>query len=394
MCFGKWRTLALGMVLAFGATDVGAAAVDGGIRFSCPPGRLARIQTDMAAYLAELQIAPALLVVRAEASAGSLHYVQRPGDNEGDTLSLHERPELAIADEVVSLPTAGGKMRNQTTVAKKEILLALLQRGRVTEFSGEHCTLAALRDHVAVRQNIVAWAERLDWVWPNGESARWHRKYWRNGTPRPGVSLHEAVNDAFMHQEKYSLGCYTAAKLVMLQGVLDYYRRVKKDVVLLRRIEAGLMADREPLVNIEPGRMWDFEADYVERSDDHTGKLLHLQSGVAARNFVPGDWVHFLNTDHVSYLMTGYEGSNPIYLGRNRFSDYYNDHQRAYSYREKLDQVFQWRHGVFSASRDAALVRPLSEGEIERLGAVPANGGLVTDKRVIPQFFADPLPAM
>ncbi len=242
---------------------------------------------------------------------------------------------------------------------------------------------------MAARQNTVVWAERLNWQLPDGESAQWHRKYWRKGTLRPGVALHEAVNDAFMHQDKYSLGCYTAAKLVMLQDVLDYYRRIKKDFRKLRQIEALLLADHEPLLNVEPARMWDFEAGYDRQQNDRSGKLPHLQSSIAARNFVLGDWVHILNTDHVSYRKTGYEGSNPIYLGRNRFSDYYNDHAHAYSYREKIDKVFQWRHGVFNSRRDAARIQPLSAQDIERLGAVPAAGGMVTDRRTVPQLFSE-----
>lgn len=386
-------TLALGAVLAFSRFGASAAAADGGIRFDCPPASLAVVRAEMTAYLSELGIAPELVASQRERPTGALRYVLRSRKSDDGTLDLHQRPELAITDEVVTLPGPGGKLRQQRTVSKKEILLAMLQRGRITEFAGAHCTLAALREHIAVRQNTAVWAERLNWQWPDGESAKWHRKYWRNGTPRPGVALHEAVNDAFMNQEKYSLGCYTAAKLVMMQGVLDYYRRIKKDFRQLRRIEARLLADREPLANVEPGRTWDFEADFDRRQGDRPGKILLLQYRVAARNFVPGDWVHIRNTDHVSYQKTGYEGSNPIYLGRNRFSDYYNDHAHAYSYREKLDQVFQWRNGVFSARRDAARARFLSERDIERLGAVPTKGGLVTDRRIVPQFFdGDPSP--
>lgn len=377
--------LALGAGLAFGGPGANPAAADGGIRFICSPARLAKIPSDMAAYLAELGIAPAWVV--GERSAGRLRYALHASLDDGDTLGLHARPELAISDDVVTLPAPRGRWRRQATVSKKEILLALLQRGRVTEFSGGDCSLAALREHVAVRQNIVAWAERLNWHWPDGEAAQWNRKYWQDGTLRPGFALHEAVNDAFMHQEKYSLGCYTGAKLVMLQGVLDYYGRIKQDFRLVGRIEARLLADREPLVDVEPARMWDFEPGFDRRRGDRPGKLLRLLSGVAARNFVPGDWVHVMNTDRVSYRITGYEGSNPIYLGRNRFNDYYNDHGRAYSYREKLDEVFQWRHSVFNTQRDAARIQPLSAREIERLGATPAAGGLVIDKRIFPQYF-------
>lgn len=388
--------LALSALLAScGAAGYAVAAAAGGIHFRCPPGMIDTIASEMDAYLASLGIGPALLARPERRSAGTLVYTLRSGPDDGDTLGLHQRAELSVADEVLLLPAPRGKLRELRTVSKKEIVLALLQRGRVTEFAGGHCTVAALRDHVAVRQNTVAWAEQLSWGWPDGESARWNRKYWRNGTPRDGFPLHDAVNDAFLRQEKYSLGCYTAAKLVMLQGVLDYYRRVKKDPRQLQRIEARLLADREPLVNVEPGRMWDFEADFDRRELDRPGKILRIQYGVAARNFVPGDWVYIRNTDAVSQRKTGYEGSNAIYLGRNRFSDYYNDHAHAYSYREKLDEVFQWRHGVFNRQRDADRVRPLSGREIERLGATPAQGGLVADLRVFPYFFGrEELPAL
>ena len=120
-----------------------------------------------------------------------------------------------------------------------------------------------------------------------------------------------------------------------------------------------------------------------------------LFRSVAARHFVPGDWVFFRNTDPVSSRKTGYEGSNAIYLGRNRFDDYYNDNAHAYSYREKLDEVFQWRNGVFSRSRDADRIQPLAERDFEQLGATPADGGFVTDLRVYPYFFGtEELPAL
>jgi len=388
--------VALSAFLALsGFSNWASAAADGGIRFRCPPRAIEALQSAMDTYLASLGIEQSVFSRQRVRPAGILVYGLKTRRGDADTLGLHQRTELSIVDEVVELPAPGGTLRKLRTVSKKEIVLALMQRGRVTEFSGGSCTLAALRDHVAVRQNTVAWAEQLNWLWPNGGPAKWNRKYWRSGTPRAGFPLHEAVNDVFMRQEKYSVGCYTAAKLVMLQGVLDYYRRVKKDASQLQQIEARLLADREPLVNVEPGRMWDFEADFDRQELDRPGKILHIQYGVAARNFVPGDWVYILNTDIVSSRKTGYEGSSAIYLGRNRFSDYYNDNAHSYSYREKLDQVFQWRNGVFNSVRDADRVQPLTERDFDRLGATPAKGGLVTDLRVFPYFFGtDELPAL
>ena len=43
-----------------------------------------------------------------------------------------------------------------------------------------------------------------------------------------------------------------------------------------------------------------------------------------------------------------------------RFADFYDDHQHGYSYREAR-RVYQWRHGVFSRSRDGALAIPWTQ---------------------------------
>ncbi|OHC69394.1 MAG: hypothetical protein A2045_11205 [Rhodocyclales bacterium GWA2_65_20] len=273
------------------------------------------------------------------------------------------------------------------TVSRKEIVLALLQHGRLTEFKDDACSLEALADYVGVRQNIVAWSEKLNWVWPDGGPAQWNAKYWTHGTPKPGIALHAAVMDAFLHQDKYAIGCYTATKLVVVQGVLDYYRRVKRDPVRARRVEQALLVDGEPLVGVEPGNMWSFETDPDPQDTERPGKLLNLRANVAPENFVPGDWTYLLNTDAASWQKTGYEGSNAIYMGRNRFDDYYNDHDHSYTYAQKLDEVYQWRHGVFSRSRDANKIQPLTPEGLALLGGTPADGGIQLDIRAGPRVF-------
>jgi hypothetical protein len=273
------------------------------------------------------------------------------------------------------------------TVSRKEIMLALLQHGRVTQLTAADCSVEALVGMVGVRQNIVAWAEQLHWVWPDGGSAHWNQTYWTRGTPKRGVPLHTAVMDVFLQQEKYSIGCYAAIKLLLVQGVLDYHHRVKPDPGRARRVEAALLSDGEPLVDVEPGDMWHFEKDYIPVDGDHVGKLMELETGVAPGNFVPGDWAYLLNTDTVSYEKIGYEGSNAVYLGGNRFNDFYNDHAHSYTYEEKLNEVYQWRHGVFSRSRDAAKIEPLTPEKLRSLSLTPAQGGLQLDIRAIPLMF-------
>jgi hypothetical protein len=141
--------------------------------------------------------------------------------------------------------------------------------------------------------------------------------------------------------------------------------------------------------------MWNFEADFDPKELTRPGKLLRIQYDIAPNNFIPGDWTYFLNTDPVTYQKTGYEGSNSIYLGRNKFDDYYNDNEHSYTYQQKLEEVFQWRHGVFSRARDFAKIKPLSEQDLARLVETPEQGGIVTDLRVFPYFLGDEeLPEM
>lgn len=371
---------------ALSTPAAGAAAsraVPEGIGFACADEREAvRVRAGMRAYLATMGIPQSWTTART--ADGLLTFALTTPAGDTSTLDFVRRKAMGLEDAVVRLPTGvAGKVHQVHTASTKEIVLALLQHGRLTELP---CSVDALSEHVGVRQNIAAWAERLEWVWPDGDVAKWNAKYWDHGTPRSRYPLHEAVNDAFMNPGRYRIGCYTATKLVILQGVLDYYRRVRPDRDKLRRIEARLAADGEPLVDIEPAAMWFFEEDYAAADAARSGKLVVLQHGVAADNFVPGDWVYLLNTDAASYRRTGYEGSNAIYLGRDRFDDYYNDHDHAYSFREKLDEVYQWRHGVFNRSRDAAKIRPLPERELLALAKTPETGGLLLAYRAVVSY--------
>jgi len=363
------------------------ASTDEGIRFSCKPVQLETIESHMDTYLTSLGVAPDWVVKKADRTNGVVVYTLNTPKEDSNTLDLKDRAELQIHDDIVRLPTKHGTEKKVHTVSRKEILLALLQHGRLTEFKKDACDVEALKDHVGIRQNTVAWTENLNWVWPNGRSAKWNKKYWKRGTPKPGFPLHEAINDVFINQNKYAIGCYTATKLVVIQGTLDYYRRIKKDPEKQKLLENRLSIDKEPLVDIEPGKMWDFEKGFDPQELNRPGKLLKIEYGAAPKNFVPGDWTYFLNTDPVTYEKTGYEGSNAIYLGRNKFDDYYNDNNHSYTYQQKVDEVYQWRNGVFSRSRDFAKIKPLSPGDIERLSKTPAEGGILTDIRVTPYFF-------
>ena len=372
-----------------------AMAAPDGIQFDCGVTHRAVLQVGMSRYLDDLGIPAALYQVDVNETTGALTWSLTTPPDDHNTLDLHRRPGFDVGEEWVTLPRLGRAAERVRTVSRKEIVLALMQHGRLTRFSGAACDIQALKDQVAVRQNIVAWSEHLHWVWPDGGPAQWHTRYWHKGTPLKGRALHTALLDAFTHQERYAIGCYTATKIVVLQGIVDYYRRIKQDEATSRLILQRVQADGDPLVDIEPGNMWSFEEDFDPREQDRPGKVVKMKYGVAPRNFVPGDWAYFVNTDPATHHKTGYEGSNALYMGRNRFDDYYNDHQHAYSYDEKLGEVFQWRNGVFSRSRDADKIQPLTPADMDRLSQRPVHGGLVKGYRVVPyQFGFEALPTM
>lgn len=383
LCAAVWLTL-------WGPAEVAMAA--DGLVFDCTASRRAELPGAMATYLRELGIDRSL-VVRTQQADGVVAFTLDTPPSDTDTLTLSSRQRLHVPEAQVALPVSRGRVRRVQTVSQKEILLALMQHGRQTRFSGAACDIAALREHVALRQNIVAWVDELHWGWPNGHGARWNTAHWDRGTPKHPDHLDEALRDAMNQQPKYAIGCYTAAKLGFAQGVLDFYQRVLKSPAKADLVRSRLLRDGEPLVDIEPAATWSFEADFDPATRERPGKLLTLVHGVPANNFVPGDWAYLLNTDPVSSQETGYEGSNAIYIGRGQFVDFYDDNRHSYTYQEKLDEVYQWRHGVFSRSRDAALIQPLKPADFERLSATPERGGLLLDFRLTPFLFGhQPLP--
>ena len=364
---------------------------DAGIRFACPRSQSPVIKAGMAEYLKSLAIPEALVVVTERPAEGVLVYTLATPAHDTSTLDFSERLTMNILTDEVTLPVGPDSTSRVATVSQKEILLALLQHGRLTTLRGPSCNVEALSDHVALRQNIVAWTENIRWGWPNGEGSEWNDKYWNHGTPKPGVPLREAIDDAFTNQSAYTIGCYTATKLAIVKGVLDYYDRVRASPTLTRLVQSRLLSDHEPLSDIEPGIVWSFEPDFNPKDASRPGKLLMIARDVSPNNFVPGDWAYFLNTDPVTRRKRGYEGSNTIYLGRNRFDDYYGENNHAFTYVEKLDEVFQWRNGVFSRIRDAAKRKPLGAQDLERLSGPPKAGGLVEKWRVVPEFLEAPV---
>lgn len=346
----------------------------------------------MSRYLDSQRVAPEWVV--RQPAATSVSYRLNDELAKVSPVNFIQHVPLGLTEEVVALPKRATREspateRHVLTASKKEIILALLHPGRTTDMP---CDVDSLREHVELRQTIVAWTERLNWTFPDGTPAAWNKKYWNKGTPHSKAVTVAAAADAFVRQDAYAIGCYTASKLVYVQAALDYYSRLNPQERKLDNVLNCLWSNKDPLVGVEPGAMWYFESDFDPAELKRPGKLVHLLHDVAPENFVPGDWVYMLNPDPVSYARAGYEGSNAIYLGRGKFDDYYNDHNHSYTYIEKLDEVYQWRNGVYSRTRDMGKVTPLTYAQIQALGKTPEQGGLVLSYRAVPYVFSDADP--
>ena len=360
-----------------------AAQTHGGLVFECGSSELTQLKSELKTYQQALGIDTS--VYKVDERDGRLHLSLKDPSVYG-TLYLRWNPQYKITEERVSLPSKKGLVEVET-VSQKEIMLALMHEGRETVFKAAACDIQALKDHVQIRQMIVAWSEHLHWSFPDGGPARWNARYWDQGNLKPKASLDEAMRDFFIHPDQCSIGCYTATKIVIIQGILDFFRRVKKDDAMADAIVKRLKSDDDVLVGIEPGAMWSFQKPINPEEQKRLGKLLKIQTQVAPTNFIPGDWVYFVNTDKDSSEKDGYEGSNSIYMGRASFDDFYNDNLHHYLYNEKIQNIYNWRNGVFSRSRDYQRMQTLSAEQVHQLGLSPEEGGFLLKNRAIPHFF-------
>lgn len=356
----------------------------------CSPSQQEELRAGLSDYFLDTKTFRHLAL---EPHNGTLRVSLKSRDT-SNTLTIADDLELNIANEKIELPLSNGHTKTVLTVSKAEIIYALATKGRTTEFKGKSCSVGAFKDHVGLRQNIVAWAESLEWEWPEGGPAKWNKTFWNKGTPVNLDQTRQALWDVFSAQKSYSIGCYTASKLVYAHATLDYYHRVSKNPAHEKIVTDRLLSNNDPLTYIEPGAMWFFEEGQTEHDNARMGKLLKLELNVPQYNFIPGDWSYLLNTDPITYQKTGYEGSNAIYLGRGKFDDYYNDNNHSYTFKEKLHEVYQWRHHVFSRSRDVAKVQPLAPKDLVALSLPPSQGGLLFEHRAVPFLYGyEDLPA-
>lgn len=332
----------------------------GGIRFECRPEEIEHIKSDMNAYFTQLEF-PTNMINQHRCHRHDLCYTLKTPRDDTNTINLATRPELNILPEILEYQRGDGKIIRNAYTSKKEIVAALMQHGREYVLRGPRCSVNALRDHVGVRQNIAKWAQIAlmrwnfpeEWVFKNGKwategrAAQMNPSVWGKLHDRfipEGVAPHVAVADAFIGSYNYSMGCLTATKLIMIQGIMDYYRHVKKDQKMADYLDQ--IAKRAPIDDIVINRQ-------------QQGKYLTRQDNIVGNNIIPGDWIYIDNPDPKSADIAGYEGANKIYIGGDRFSSLYQDspnarHTSPYylqsPHNKSLDyitqEVFNWRFNI------------------------------------------------
>lgn len=371
------------------AALIWTTSASAGIEVSCKsPSEALGFQAQIQSYAAKLN-ADAFVTSVSEGVKVRVELNQPYAEKPTYRLKSFEQLGLAYEKVVLPLPESNEKPfikpTSVKTVPRKEIFLAMAHPARNTVLPS--CSIQALSEHIELRQHIVAWTENLQFVWPDGEPAFWNDGLWNKGTPIDLDKTHEAFLDAFQFPKKYSVGCYTAAKMVYAHAILDFYKRVKKDESKAQQVKARLLRDSDPLIDIEPPRMWEAYPGYDYKEHHVSGKLLRLEEAVSERSIIPGDWIYMLNPDPVSFQKTGYEGSNAVYAGLDRFASYYDPSGPRYSTVEKINDVYQWRHGVFDRPRDLHKEEKVSAEFLENLLAPLSKGGMLVPIRAVPYFF-------
>ncbi len=350
--------------------SVYASDFNDGITFLCETKKIVNIEQQFDHLLRNLKINQHI-VKNVNYKEGKLQYKLNKEIDDPTKIKW----DFNLKNDVLEIPSLGNKTKKVNVPSLGEILLAKMNPGRNFAYKNDFCSFESMYDNIKIRQNTIAWVSQVEWVWPDGDEAFLNKKYWhQNFRLKNNKNFTSEVNDVFINQKKYGFGCNFAAKISMTQGVFDYYKRVKKDEKMIALLEKRMARDKDHLGGIDP--------EYDAYKTDDNGKLLKVKYGFHKRNIVPGDWIYFENTDLKTQEKLGYEGSNSIYLGQNKFNDFYNDNNHSYSLEEKLDEVYQWRNEVFSRSRDADKIKHLTHEYLMSLLNTPKEGGLLRDYRV------------
>ncbi len=308
-----------------------------GISFTCTQEEITKIKLDFEKLFGSYGWLEPKIQVKTHLSAEGtqLRLVLNTPSTDTDTLTLNQRAELKLVDDIDKVKDKDGNLKDYKHAGEKEILAAMLQHGRLFEFDHGYCSFDKVMEQVKIRKNIIHWGIRAMWEFPDSGTSLINREKWNiDGNLQKGVSSSEAVADAFIGNFKYEIGCTRACQQIMAQGILDYFKNVKKDSVMTAYLDSvthphpyATMAMKGP-----SKKLMTREGTLVDRHFD-----------VPGNNWVPGDWGWIKNSDNDSAEENGLEGCNIVYIGSGLFVVYYGD-AKDRTLDECLVRVYQWRH--------------------------------------------------
>jgi hypothetical protein len=351
---------------------------DNGIIFSGPSDQIALVKAQMGDLLKQMQWTAGQVLVSESASGERIAYMLNGTPGDTNTFVLSQQPQLGIAPETISYINRQGHSKKLAIVSQKEILAAMLQSGRAFAFAGPLCNVGLLQEQIALRQNLVYWGMRADWVFPEDKIYRYNTAdYWQvmagdDWTLKPGIAARTAIADAFVGKFSYQIGCTSACRFIFAHGILDFFEHVRRNPVVLERLEQLLDA-RRPFVGIAP---------QVDRNRVvvKEGRLMDRHLEVPWNHWVPGDWGWIKNPDDKSSEELGSEGCNIIYAGGGFFVNYYPERPPK-TLDQALKRVYGWRFGLEESELD------LPAEVMDELRRDPRSGGMLRDVRDFPKHF-------
>lgn len=357
---------------------------ENGIVFAGRSDQIAQVKTQMQQLLKQMGWTTNQVLVRQTADGERIAYSLNGVRGDTNTFDLSRRSDLGIGPEVITYISRHGQKKTLALVSHKEILATMLQAGRTSLFNGPNCRVELLKEQIDLRQNVVYWGMRADWVFPEDKLYRYNTAdYWQvmkgdDWTVKPGTKISEAIADAFVGKFSYQIGCTSACRFIFAHGIFDFYHTVQPNAAVLVRLTQLLDAQR-PFIDIAPT---------VDRNKVivKEGRLMERHADVAWNNWIPGDWGWIRNDDNKSAEELGSEGCNIIYAGGGYFVNYYPERPPK-TLDQAIKRVFGWRFGLEESELD------LPADIMQQLRQDPRSGGMLRDVRDFPRTFGSAAPA-
>lgn len=355
-----------------------------GLVFSGQSDQIALVKAQMRELLKQMGWTANQVLVSDSAGGERIAYVLNSAPGDTNTFVLSQQPQLGIVPELIHYTSRHGQKKTLALVSQKEILATMLQSGRAFVFSGANCLVERLKEQIALRQNVVYWGLRADWVFPEDKVYRYNTAdYWQvmqgdDWTVKPGIKASQAIADAFVGKFSYQIGCTSACRFIFAHGIFNFYHEVRPNSGVLARLDQ-LLDNQRPFIEIAP---------QVDRNRVvvKEGRLMERHVDVPWNNWVPGDWGWIKNPDDKSSEELGSEGCNIIYAGGGFFVNYYPERPPK-TLDQAIKRVYGWRFGLEESELD------LSADLMDELHRDPRWGGMLRDVRDYPKQFGVAGPA-